>query len=362
MSNQMKLFSTILALLPGLLSAQEAAGTLKSLRGQATIEREGVKRPAKVGESLFPKDRILTNADGYASVGLRDQSSLSIGPNSDVDLTKYSFNPTTHQGEQQVRVRSGSLASISGKLAKASPEAVQFNAGTVTLGVRGTQFVAELQVSPDQTGVQLLKDSQQQFVRSGTGLCWQIGTTGTGCPAPPSDRFVLLPDRNGDVGAITLSRDGITVDVNRAFAGAEFGEQDYRTTQYSESDLRARYKDLLGTLPPGPRTFIVRFATGSAEQLAAGSHAVIDQIRSAIAAWPAVPNVDVVGHTDTSGKAEQNDALSLQRARVVSRWLDSNTLSADRLHISGRGERQLLVPTPDETSEPQNRRVEITLY
>lgn len=351
----------MLALLPALLSAQEAAGTLKSLRGQATIEREGVKRPTKIGESLFPKDRILTSADGYASVGLRDQSSLSIGPNSDVDLTKYSFNPTTHQGEQQVRVRSGSLAGISGKLAKASPEAVQFNAGTVTLGVRGTQFVAELQASPDQTGVQLLRDSQQQFVRTGTGLCWQVGTTSAGCPTP-TDRFVLLPDRNGDVGAITLSRDGKTVDVNKAFAGAEFGEQDSRTTQYSESDLRARYKDLLGILPPSPKTFIVRFANGSAEQLSDGSQAVIDQIQSAIAGWPVVPNVDVVGHTDTSGKAEQNDALSLQRARVVSRLLDLNTLSADRLHVSGRGERQLLVPTPDETSEPQNRRVEITLY
>lgn len=361
MTKKLQLLGFLLAMLPALLSAQEAAGTLKSLRGQAMIERAGIKRQAKLGESLFPKDRILTGADGYASVGLRDQSSLSIGPNSDVDLTKYSFNPTTYQGEQQVRVRSGSLAGISGKLAKASPEAVQFNAGTVTLGVRGTQFVAELQANSDNTGAMLLKDSQQQFVRSGFGLCWQTGMASAGCPTP-TDRFVLLPDRNGDVGAITLSQEGKTVNVNLPFSGVEFGEQNVRVTQYSESDLRSLYKDLLGTLPPGPKTFIVRFAAGSADQLTAGSQAVLEQIRKAIADWPVVANVDVVGHTDTTGKVEQNDALSIQRAQVVSRWLDAQTLSADRLHISGRGERQLLVQTPDETSEPQNRRVEITLY
>lgn len=361
MKKQLQIFGALLAMLPGLLSAQEAAGTLKSLRGQTMIEREGIKRQGKLGESLFPKDRILTSADGYASVGLRDQSSLSIGPNSDVDLTKYSFNSTTHQGEQQVRIRSGSLAGISGKLAKANPEAVKFNTGTVTLGVRGTQFVAELQATSDNTGDMLVKDSQQQFVRSGFGLCWQSGMASAGCPTP-TDRFVLLPDRNGNVGAITLSREGKTVSVNTAFSGVEFSEQNARSTQYSESDLRSRYKDLLGALPPGPKTFIVRFAPGSADQLAAGSQSVLEQIRKAIADWPVVPNVDVVGHTDTTGKAEQNDALSKQRALVVSGWLDSQTLSADRLHISGRGERQLLVQTPDETSEPQNRRVEITLY
>lgn len=356
-----KFIAALTAILPVLVLAENSAGTLKSLRGQAVIERDGVKRAAKAGDSLLPRDRILTSADGYVSLGMRDQSSISIGPNSDVALSKYSFNPTTHQGEQQLRLRSGSLASISGKLAKASPEAVRFNAGTVTLGVRGTQFVAELQVSSNNSGALLLRDSQQQFIRSGSGLCWQTGMASAGCPVP-TDRFVLLPDRNGDVGAITMSRGGKTVHVDTAFSGVDFSEQGAQINQYSESDLRSRYRDLLGALPPGPKTFMVRFATGSADQLTSESQEVIEQVRKAIADWPVVVNVDVVGHTDTSGKATQNDALSKQRALIVSRWLGSPSLSADRLNISGRGERQLLVQTPDETPEPQNRRVEITLY
>lgn len=348
----------IAALLQSAHAAQDPAGTLKSLRGQISIEREGAKRPARAGEPLYAADRILTGADGYASVGLRDQSSIAIGPNSDVNLTKYSFNPTTHQGTQQVGVRTGSLAAISGKMAKASPESVQFNAGSVTLGVRGTAFVVEMQ-SGAQAGASLWRDAQGNIIRNSTGLCWQSGTGTGGCPV---DRFVLLPDRDGKVGAITLRRESATVEVNKAYAGAEFDEGAGRSTASSEAEINARYRELLAAVPPAPRTFVVRFVTGSAEQLEPGSQTVIDDVKEALARWPMVPDVDVVGHTDTVGRPEQNDALSVQRARTVSQWITSEKLSPDRLHISGRGERQLLVQTPDEAAEPRNRRVEITIH
>ena len=363
MKHWLKTLGVLLALLPALAAAQEAAATLKSVRGQTTLERDGTKRPARAGEPLFAKDRLTTAADGYAGVGFRDQSSLAIGPNSDVDLSKFSFNATTHQGEQQVRLRSGSLASISGKVAKASPESVQFNTGTMTLGVRGTQFVAEITTQPVVSETPLWKDAYQNIVRSGFGLCWQATGPIAGCPVDKTVyKIVLMPDREGAVGALALSREGKTVEVSKAFAGVEFDDRDVRPTQFVEADVRGRFKSLLDTLPPASQTFVIRFVTGSATQLAPGSQQVLEQVREALARWPVVPNVDVVGHTDTAGKAEQNDALSLQRAQVVSRWLDTAQLPADRLQVSGRGKRQLLVPTPDETPEPLNRRVEITLY
>lgn len=357
MNAWLKQLLILLCCLPTLLLAQvapqEAAGTLKSLRGQATVERAGTRHPAQAGEPLYPKDRIRTGADGYVSVGFRDHSSLAIGPNADIDLNKYSFNPTTHQGEQQVRVRSGSMAVISGKLAKTNPEAVQFNTATVTLGVRGTQFVIEAAANTDL----LWRDSQQQPVRNASGLCWQPGTSmGNGCPA---DRFVLLPERNGQVGAISLQTASTRMTIDQAYASAQADDQGLRQTSQSEADTRARYQQLLDMLPPAPQTFVVRLASGSADQLEAGSAEVLSQVRALLISWPVVPDVDIVGHTDTAGNAAQNDALSLQRAQTVARHLD---IPATRLHIAGRGERQLLVPTPDNTPEPQNRRVEITVY
>lgn len=345
--------------MPTLVAAQEAIGTLKSLRGQTVLERAGGKRAAAPGDALQSGDRILTGSDGQASLSFRDQSSLTIGPNSDVDLTRYRFDPVTHQGEQQVRLRSGGLAAISGKLAKASPEAVKFNAGTMTLGVRGTRFVAELQADAAASGIGLLRDGQGRIVRSAQGLCWQAGAGPGACPA---DRYVLLPDRDGRVGQITLSAQGAPLVLGSAYAGLEVDDQGVRRVDWTEAQVRARYAALLDAMPPAAQTFVLRFESGSASRLSSESQAALADIRQAIASWPVVPNVDVVGHTDTTGPAEGNDALSLERARSVSRLLDALSLPPERLQVSGRGERQLLVQTPDETAEPENRRVEITVY
>lgn len=342
--------------------AQEAAATLKSVRGEAQIERAGQRRAARAGDTLQASDRLLTGADGYAAIGFRDQSSLAVGPRSDVDLSKYSFNPTTHQGEQQVRLRSGSLASISGKIAKASPDAVQFNAGTVTLGVRGTRFVIEARPEPESGAVGHWSDGQRLPLRSGSGLCWQtaqgLGEQRSDCNP---DRFVLLPDADGRVGRIVLKEGWRTLTLSTAYAMAQAGSSLQEVQTLTEADARTRYQGLLDTLPPPARQFVVRFASGSATQLSPESLAVLDELRAALTQWPVVPDVDVVGHTDTAGDAAQNDALSLQRARTVSTLLQAR-LPAERLHVSGRGERQLLVSTPDNTPEALNRRVEITLH
>ncbi len=369
MMSWQRMLSTLLALsLPTVLLAQEPIGTIKSLRGQVNLERTGQQRPARLGESLSEQDRLRTGADGYLGIGLRDQSAISLGPNADMALTRYRFDSTTHQGAHDVQVRSGSLAAISGKIAKANPSSVQFNTGTVTLGVRGTQFIMEVQ--PQSEGnASYWTDSQQQVVRSAAGECWRRGDglTNSHSDCKP-DRYVLMPDRDGVVGRIELQARASTGDrrltLERAYESAEWGVLDVRTRTLQPAELQARYQGLLDALPPSPRIFIVRFAPGQSAQLSSESLNVLDQVREALRRWPVVPNVDVVGHTDTSGAAAQNDALSLARARAVAGWLntDSVLIPQDRLHVSGRGERQLLVPTPDDTPEPANRRVEITVY
>jgi outer membrane protein OmpA-like peptidoglycan-associated protein len=75
------------------------------------------------------------------------------------------------------------------------------------------------------------------------------------------------------------------------------------------------------------------------------------------------PGVDVsiIGHTDTAGKADINEGLALQRALATADLLKAKGLKADALSVESHGERNLLVKTPDETPEPRNRRVEISI-
>lgn len=65
----------------------------------------------------------------------------------------------------------------------------------------------------------------------------------------------------------------------------------------------------------------------------------------------------VVGHTDTVGDAASNRRLSLARARSIAGWFRAKGLKLP-IHYAGMGEDALLVPTPDGTDEPRNRRVE----
>lgn len=67
----------------------------------------------------------------------------------------------------------------------------------------------------------------------------------------------------------------------------------------------------------------------------------------------------VQGHTDTVGTAAYNQRLSVRRAEAVAAYLESKGVSRDRMTIQGFGFTRLAVPTPPNTPEPRNRRVEI---
>ncbi len=72
------------------------------------------------------------------------------------------------------------------------------------------------------------------------------------------------------------------------------------------------------------------------------------------------PRISAIGHTDTSGPENYNMALSLRRANAVKNALVQDGVPATQIEVIGKGEHDLLVPTPDGVREPQNRRVEIT--
>jgi outer membrane protein OmpA-like peptidoglycan-associated protein len=69
----------------------------------------------------------------------------------------------------------------------------------------------------------------------------------------------------------------------------------------------------------------------------------------------------VVGHTDSVGTVQDNDALSLRRAQTVSRFLAERGIAVQNIETAGRGERELLVVTKDGVADARNRRVEITV-
>jgi len=123
--------------------AQEV-GQIKIAKGAVTIERAGQTLPGDIGARLEPSDTVRTGADGSVGITMQDDSLLSAGPNSVITLDRYVFDPTTRQGEFETTLQKGSLAIISGRIAKQSPTAMKVRTPSSILGVRGTEFVVSV--------------------------------------------------------------------------------------------------------------------------------------------------------------------------------------------------------------------------
>ena len=79
--------------------AEPQAGFVKSVRGNVQLlSAAGTSRTAIAGDALAAVDRIVTGPDSSASVVLRDDTTLVVGPSSRLDLKEFHFNSTTHEG------------------------------------------------------------------------------------------------------------------------------------------------------------------------------------------------------------------------------------------------------------------------
>ena len=122
-------------------SAAQEAGHVKVSRGSVQIERSGQKRPAEVGATVQAGDVVTTGTDGSVGITFLDNSLLSAGPNSVLAIDSFVFDSTTYQGAFESSLKQGTLAVVSGKLAKQSPDAMKVKTPAAVLGVRGTEFL-----------------------------------------------------------------------------------------------------------------------------------------------------------------------------------------------------------------------------
>lgn len=127
-----------------LAAAAADIGQVKVAKGQVSVERAGQSMPGTVGMRLRTADIIKTGADGSVGITMNDDSLLSAGPNSLLSLDRYAFDTTTNKGEFDASLRKGSLAVISGRIAKESPDAMTVRTPSAILGVRGTEFVVKV--------------------------------------------------------------------------------------------------------------------------------------------------------------------------------------------------------------------------
>lgn len=189
------------------------------------------------------------------------------------------------------------------------------------------------------------------------------GSHQTKQPELPGQALVaLLPDpETGNVGKASVANPSGRVDLTGARESTTVSANlpPGPVTTLSQGDVRALFADVLAALPPPQKHFTLFFRFDS-EQLTQESLALAPDIIRAVRERR-VPDVLVVGHTDTTGSRTSNFALGLRRANTVRNMLREDGLDPASIDVVSHGETELLVPTADGIFEARNRRVEITV-
>jgi OmpA-OmpF porin, OOP family len=169
---------------------------------------------------------------------------------------------------------------------------------------------------------------------------------------------VLLPGEDGQVGAVAIAEPQRTTILDTPLGAAKIDTQGRVTKDtLSEADVKRTFAEALAAQPPKALSFTLYFVEKSTE-IMPDSRATLDALLAEVAKRQAV-EVQITGHTDRVGKVEDNDRLSIERAEAIRAVLINNGLRASFIRVVGRGEREPLIPTPDEQAEPRNRSVEV---
>ena len=183
---------------------------------------------------------------------------------------------------------------------------------------------------------------------------------GCACAPVTPALFVVVPGSNGHVGKIVVSSGIASATVDSAYGAQRVrGDGRIEAAKLSESEVRSIFGPTLAALPGKPTSYVLYFLEGK-DELTEASRQELDRVFADLKSRP-LPDIMVIGHTDTVGTLEYNDRLSRARADRLREMLVELGIPSGRIQAAGRGKRELLVPTEENVSEARNRRVEINV-
>ena len=178
-------------------------------------------------------------------------------------------------------------------------------------------------------------------------------------PDKAPELFAVVPARDGHIGSIVVRGPQSETVLNSAYGAVRISGGSQTPSILDASQVREMFGETIDALPGSPTSFTLYFIEGR-DELTEESKAELDSVFAELKRRP-LPDIIVIGHTDTVGALEFNDKLSRARAERMRDLLIERGLPAQRIEAAGRGKRELLVPTEDNVSEPRNRRVEISV-
>ena len=123
----------------------ETIGVVKTKNGEAYVLRAGTRQTLQIGDKLRARDTLETDKEATLGVILRDDTVISLGPESRISIDSFIFDPAEGRLGITTSMTRGTVAYLAGKIVKLAPESARFETPLATLGIRGTRFVARVE-------------------------------------------------------------------------------------------------------------------------------------------------------------------------------------------------------------------------
>jgi len=115
-------------------------GSVKTVSGSCFVIRQSETMPAVVGLRLIRQDILQTGKNSYMGIILKDNSLLSIGSETKLELSSFDFDPNEKKLGFTSRLIRGTLVYLTGIMTKLNKDSVKFITPTAVVGVRGTKI------------------------------------------------------------------------------------------------------------------------------------------------------------------------------------------------------------------------------
>jgi hypothetical protein len=130
---------------PAARAEEEAPiGFVKTVLGQAEIRHADLDWPLRPGTPVYEGDVVTTGADGAFGITLKDDTRISGGPNTRLEVKAFTYRPVQGELESIIELLRGSILYISGTIARLAPDAAKVETPRGTIAVRGTRFLLRI--------------------------------------------------------------------------------------------------------------------------------------------------------------------------------------------------------------------------
>lgn len=127
------------------LASETPVGSIKTVKGSASVIRGRNVLESKAGTRIFTNDSLKTGPDGSMAVIFRDDTLLSIGPDTEFSIRDFQFSPAEGKLSFVTRMFKGTAACVTGIIGKLSPDSVRFETPVANIGIRGTRFAVKVE-------------------------------------------------------------------------------------------------------------------------------------------------------------------------------------------------------------------------